>query len=137
MKFEMATTTNKPPLAKPEHYVFPYITKIPDVCGGYATLDGHRIRVIDVVAMHKAGYTPDQMLEQYDSLDPTHIYAALTYYYANRQELDEEIREYDEYFERMDAQWKEYVERHGGRPPEKPAPEDRHIAKPADWKPKR
>jgi uncharacterized protein (DUF433 family) len=137
MKIEMATTADKQSLANPEHYVFPHITKVPDVCGGYATIDGHRIRVIDIVYMHQAGYTPEKIVEQYASLDLVQIYAALTYYYENREALDKEMREYDAYFERMDKQWKEYVERHGGHPPDKPAPEDRHIAKPADWKPKR
>ena len=137
MKIEMATTTGKQSLAKPEHYVFPHITKIAGMCGGYATIDGHRIRVIDIVSMHQWGYTPEKMIEKYDFLSLVQIYAALTYYYENREELDKEIREYDEYFDRMDERWKEYVERHGGHPPDKPAPEDRHIAKPAGWKPKR
>ena len=83
------------------------------------------------------GYSPEKIAEQYDSLDLVQIYAALTYYYENRVELDKEMQEYDTYFERMDEKWREYVERHGGHPPDKPAPEDRHIAKPADWKPKR
>lgn len=137
MKIEMATTANKPSLVEPEHYVFPHITKIPDLCGGYATIDGHRLRVIDIVYMHQWGYIPEKMIEKYDFLSPVQIYSALAYYYENREELDKEIREYEEYFERMDEQWEEYVERHGGHPPDTPAPEDRHIAKPVDWKPKR
>jgi uncharacterized protein (DUF433 family) len=55
----MATTENRKSLVQPEHYVYSHITKIPDLCGGYATIDGHRIRVIDVVAMRQAGYSPE------------------------------------------------------------------------------
>ena len=98
----MATTADKQSLANPEHYVFPHITKVPDVCGGYATIDGHRIWVIDIVSMHQWRYIPEKMIEKYDFLSLVQIYAALTYYYENREELDNEIRAYDEYFERMD-----------------------------------
>jgi len=34
MKIEMATTTDKQSLVKPEHYVYSHITKIQGVCGG-------------------------------------------------------------------------------------------------------
>ena len=49
----MTTTEGDQSLVKPEHYVYSHITKIPDVCGGYATIDGHRFRVINVVYMHR------------------------------------------------------------------------------------
>jgi uncharacterized protein (DUF433 family) len=137
MKSEMATTTNRETLVQPEHYVYSHITKIPGVCGGYATIDGHHIRVIDVIYLHKWGYSQEKMLETYPSLNLAQIYAAISYYYENQSELDEEIRESEEFFDRMEQEWEDYVERHGGHPPDKPAPEDRHIAKPTDWKPKR
>ena len=76
------------------------------------------------------------MLEGYDFLTLAQIYAALSYYHENREDMDREIREYEGYFDRMDEEWKRYVERHGGHPPDRPAPEDRHIAKPVGWKPK-
>jgi len=128
----MATATKS--LVKPEHYIYSHITKIPGVCGGKATIDGHRIRVINIVYMHKWGYTPERMLEDYDSLNLAQIYATLSYYYENRKEMDREIKEYEEYFERSEQEWEEYVERHGGHPPDVPATQDRHIAKPANSK---
>ena len=65
----MATTTNKESLVKLEHYVYSHITKIPGVCGGKATLDGRRVRVMDIVVLHQQGETPEQMLEAYDFLN--------------------------------------------------------------------
>ena len=46
------------------------------MCGGYATIDGHRFRVINVVYMHKWGYSPERMLEGYDFLNLAQVHAA-------------------------------------------------------------
>ena len=55
----MATTTKS--LVKPEHYVYSHITKIPGVCGGEATIDGRRVRVMDIVVLRQQGCTPAQI----------------------------------------------------------------------------
>lgn len=53
-----------------------------------------------MAVMHtRWGLAVEQILEQYPHLDLTRIYAALAYYYANwdriEQEIAEETREYD------------------------------------------
>ena len=126
----MITTTKS--LVKPEHYVYSLITKIPGVCGGKATIDGHRIRVINIVYMHKWGYTPERMLEDCDSLNLAQIYAALSYYYENCKDMDKEIKEYEEYFERSERERKERMaQRSGEHSPGEPTRADRRaISKP-------
>lgn len=104
----MATTTNKQSLVKPEHYVYSHITKIPGVCGGKATLDGRRVRVMDIVILHQDDYTPEEMLEEYDFLNLAQIHAALSYYYENPEEIGAQLkadREWDERFEREKAEF--------------------------------
>ena len=104
----MATTTNKDSLVKPEHYVYSHITKIPGVCGGTATIDGRRVRVMDIVILRQEGYTPEEMLEEYDFLNLAQIYAALSYYCENPEEIDAQLkadREWDERFEREKAEF--------------------------------
>lgn len=131
----MATTTQS--WTKERGYVYPHITKIPGVCGGRPAIDGTRVRVVNIVSLEKEGYTPEQMLEQYPDLNLAQIHAALTYYYDHKEEI-EGILESDRLaFQNMQQEWEDYVERHNGNPPEVPAPEDRHISKPAGWKPKR
>ena len=126
----MATTTNKNLFIRPEHYVYSHITKIPGVCGGYATIDGHRIRVINIVYMHNWGYTSERMLEEYDFLNLAQIYAALSYYYENREELDKEIQGYKDYFERSEREWKERMgQRSGERPSDKAARDETPTSK--------
>ena len=54
-----------------------------------------------------------------------------------REHIDAIMESDRGYFDDMHQEWEDYVERHGGNPPEVPTPEDRHISMPAGWKPKR
>ena len=44
--------------------VYSHITKDPEVCGGRATIDGTRIRVLDIWSLKQRGLTPEQTLFQ-------------------------------------------------------------------------
>jgi uncharacterized protein (DUF433 family) len=68
--------------------VYSHITKTPDVRGGKACIDNTRITVADIVALLTAGKTPDEMLVAYPSLNKAQIYAAISYYYENRDEIE-------------------------------------------------
>jgi uncharacterized protein (DUF433 family) len=125
----MATTTAK--------IVYSHITKDPRVCGGRACIDGTRFRVMDVVFLKKQGHTPEQIVEEYDHLTLAQVYAALSYYHENKDEIEVSFEEDEKFSEELDRQWEEYVARHGGHPPDVPAPGDRHIARPVNWRPKR
>jgi uncharacterized protein (DUF433 family) len=120
----------------PAKAVYSHITKDPKVRDGEACIDGTRIRVADIVWMHQQGHTPDEILEQYPNLNLAKIYAALSYYHECKEEIQACFESDKDFSEQLERQWEEYVARHGGHPPEVPAPEDRHIAKPANWKPK-
>jgi uncharacterized protein (DUF433 family) len=84
------------------------IVKTPGVRGGKARIEGSRICVLDVVYAHKAGLTPEQIQVEYPDLHLAHIPAALSYYYANTEEIEGEIRrdeEWEEGFERRKAEY--------------------------------
>ena len=91
---------------------------------------------MDVVVLKLQGNTPEQIVEENDFLNLAQVYAALSYYYANKEEIEASFEEDEKFTEELDRQWEEYVVRHNGRPPEVPAPENRHIARPANWRPK-
>jgi uncharacterized protein (DUF433 family) len=96
---------------QPGHYVYPHITKIPEVCGGKATIDGRRVRVMDIVSLHQDGCTPEKILEEYDFLGFAQIHAAMAYYYdGNQQEIESAFE--------ADRRWEESVAREsrGGEP---------------------
>ena len=65
----------------------------PKVCGGLPRLDGTRIRVLDVVALHNRGLSPVEILDSYDSLTLAQVHAALAYYYDHRAELERQSRD--------------------------------------------
>lgn len=83
--------------------VYSHITKTPGVCSGKPCIDGTRIRVENVVYMHKRGATVDAILEAYPNLTLARIYAALSYYYEHPEEIDASLAE--------DATWQEEYER--------------------------
>jgi uncharacterized protein (DUF433 family) len=70
--------------------LYPHISKRPEVCGGKACIDGTRIRVMDIVALHTQGSTVDEMLEHFDSrpLTPAEVYSALAYYHDHKEEIE-------------------------------------------------
>ena len=107
MKAEMATTTDKQSLIKPEHYVYSHITKIPGVCGGRPAIDGTRVRVVNIVYLLKHGYTPERMREVYPSLNLGQIHCALGYYYDHPEEIqaymDEDEASPEEYEREKEA----------------------------------
>jgi uncharacterized protein (DUF433 family) len=97
-----------------------HIEKTPGVCGGRACIAGHRVRVQDIVVWHeKRGYSPDEIVDLFPGIMLADVYAALTYYFDNRQEIEDEFSKADER-----ADWvKENIpskipaalrERHGG-----------------------
>jgi uncharacterized protein (DUF433 family) len=78
-----------------------HITKTPGVCGGRACIAGHRIRVMDIVALHEhRKMSPSEVAEQYPSITLADVYAALVYYLDHRAEIEadlEDARRWDEH----------------------------------------
>lgn len=70
---------------------------------GQAKLAGHRIKVKHIVALKQAhGYTAEQLqAEAYPHLGLNQIYAALTYYHDHQVEIDRQIKEDDEEYQRQ------------------------------------
>ncbi len=50
---------------------------------------GSRLRVDTLVGLHVQGYSPEEIADQYPNLTLSAVYAALTYYYEHKQEMDE------------------------------------------------
>jgi uncharacterized protein (DUF433 family) len=91
------------------------IVKTPGVRGGKARIDGSRICVLDVVYLHKAGHTPEQIMVEYPDLNLAQIHAALSYYYANTDEIEAEIQRDREWEERFEARKAKNLARRAGQ----------------------
>ena len=68
-----------------------HIEITPGVCGGKPRIAGHRITVANIVIWHeRLGMSADEIATEYD-LTLADVYAALAYYFDNREEIDESI----------------------------------------------
>lgn len=73
-----------------------HIEITPAVAGGKPRIAGHRITVQDVVIWHeRLNLGADVIASEY-GLSLSGVYAALTYYYDHREEIDRSIREDEE-----------------------------------------
>jgi uncharacterized protein (DUF433 family) len=84
--------------------VYSHITKDPEVCGGKACIDGTRIRVLDIVCLMRQGFSAQEMLGAYPSLNLAQVYAALSYYHENPQEIDVDLVRDREAADRIEAE---------------------------------
>jgi uncharacterized protein (DUF433 family) len=82
---------------------FAHIVCTPGVLGGEPRIDGHRIRVRDiVVARDHGGYSPEEIAATvYPSLSLGEVYAALGFYEDHRNEIDGAAAAEDEAVERF------------------------------------
>jgi uncharacterized protein (DUF433 family) len=69
---------------------YAHIVCTPGMMGGEAHIDGHRIRVRDIVlARDLAGLSPEEIAASvYPSLTLAEVYSALAYYEDHRAEVD-------------------------------------------------
>lgn len=69
-----------------------HITKTPGVCGGKACIKGHRIRVMDIVTWHEMhNNSAQEIVEMFPGITLSDVYAALTYYFDNREEIENDF----------------------------------------------
>ena len=80
------------------------IERTEGICGGKPRIAGHRITVQDVAVWHeRLGWGVDQIASEYD-LSLADVYAALAYYFAHREQIDQSIEESRAFVEEMKEQ---------------------------------
>lgn len=71
------------------------------IAGGKPRIAGHRITVQNVVIWHEwLGISADEIVAQYN-LTLSDVYAALTYYYDHKEEIDKSIKENDAFIQQL------------------------------------
>ena len=80
----------------------PTIVCTPGTCGGKPRVAGTRIRVQDIAIRHlQQGCSPEAIHSAYPQLTRADIYAALAYYFDHRDEIERQIKESEEFADRM------------------------------------
>ena len=68
----------------------PFIVKNKDICGGSPIIEGTRTRVIDIAIEYEMlGLSPDEIISSHPHLNLPQVHDALSFYYENRDELDQ------------------------------------------------
>ncbi|MBW4550425.1 MAG: DUF433 domain-containing protein [Aphanocapsa sp. GSE-SYN-MK-11-07L] len=81
-----------------------HIESTPEVRGGKPRLTGRRITVADLAAWYlKLGYSPEEIASTYD-LPLAAVYAAISFYYDHRDEIDRQSKEDEEFVAALQQQ---------------------------------
>ncbi len=79
------------PKIREKKTLHPFIITSKEICNGNPVIKGTRTRVIDIAIEYgRIGYTPDQIVDAHPHLDLVKVHDAFSYYYENRERLNEE-----------------------------------------------
>jgi uncharacterized protein (DUF433 family) len=67
------------------------ITRSPEIRGGRPRIAGTGITVTRIASWHRVGKSPEDIVHGYGHLSLAQVYAALAYYHANREEIDQDM----------------------------------------------
>jgi uncharacterized protein (DUF433 family) len=81
----------------------------PDCCGGRLRIEGTRVTVNQIVVWYLQGYTAEEIADQYPHLSLASIYAALAYYHANIQEIENELVQERAEAERLEQEYQQTI----------------------------
>lgn len=74
------------------------IVSNPKIRGGRPIIAGTTMRVQDIaIGLLYKGYSVDDLLTHYPNLNHAQVHAALAYYYAHQDEIDQQIKADDEF----------------------------------------
>ncbi len=80
------------------------IVHTPETCGGRPRIAGTRVSVQRIAAWYKMGLNAEEIVERMGNLTLAQVYAALTYYHANREEIEAYLMAEKANYERLAAE---------------------------------
>src|SRR5438132_13260398 len=81
------------------------IDRDPAIRGGRPKIAGTGVTVMRVAAWYKMGLTPEEIATQYGHLSLAQVHAALAYYHANAEEIEEDLAQEQAFAERLDREF--------------------------------
>jgi len=67
------------------------IVRTPEMRGGRPRLAGTGVTVRRIVGWYKLGLSPEEIADEFGHLSLAQVYAALTYYHANSDEIETDL----------------------------------------------
>ena len=80
------------------------IVRSPKVRGGRPRIAGTGVTVRRIVGWYKLGLSPEEIANEIGHLNLEQVYAALTYYHANRKEIEADLMTEDTESEGIEQQ---------------------------------
>lgn len=80
------------------------IVRSPDIRGGRPRIAGTGVSIHRIASWHKLALSPEEIAARIGHLTLAQVYAALAYYYANRDEIDADLARDDEEADRLAAE---------------------------------
>jgi len=80
------------------------IIHTPEVRGGWPRIAGTGVTVRRIVGWYKLGLTAEEIVAEIPHLTLAQVYAALAYYHANREEIEQDIAEEEAVAEQLEQQ---------------------------------
>ena len=77
------------------------VVNSPDIVGGRPRIAGTRISVQRIAAWYKMGLNAEEICDRFETLTLAQVYAALTYYHSNRQEIEHYLTEEKASYDRL------------------------------------
>lgn len=87
------------------------IVRKPEIRGGRPILAGTGVSVRSVVARYKRGLTPEEIADSYGHLSMAQVYAALTYYHANQEEIEADLAAEDRLYDQLASEHERRTQR--------------------------
>ena len=82
-----------------------YILQDDGICGGEPRVAGTRLKVKQIVLEYeRLGWTTDQICDAHPGVTLSQVHAALSYYYDHKEEIDQFIRDDEEFVDRLRAE---------------------------------
>ena len=83
------------------------INRSPEIRGGRPTIAGTGVTVRRIVSWYKLGLNPEEILNRigHPQLNLAKIYAALTYYHANREEIEADLAQEEVDVKQFEQEW--------------------------------
>ncbi|RLB19994.1 MAG: hypothetical protein DRG76_11885 [Deltaproteobacteria bacterium] len=80
----------------------PFIVRDKDIADGSPIIAGTRTRVIDIAIEYEMlGRSPDEIISSHPYLSLPQVHDALSFYYENREELDQKAEQDQEFVSRL------------------------------------
>jgi uncharacterized protein (DUF433 family) len=80
------------------------ISRRPEIRGGRPWIAGTGVSVRRIARWHNMGFIPEEIMQKFGHLSLAQVHAALTYYYANQTEIDDDLEAEDREAEALERE---------------------------------